>query len=51
LAAYVVFAPQDTALEDGVRVAGTRWTTESGFEAAKSEEGLDHCEVRSWTDW
>jgi SRSO17 transposase len=51
LAAYVVFAPQDTTLEEVVRVAGTRWTIESGFEAAKSEVGLDHYEVRSWTGW
>jgi SRSO17 transposase len=51
LAACVVFAPQDTTLEDVVWVAGTRWTIESCFEAAKSEVGLDHCEVRSWTGW
>jgi SRSO17 transposase len=51
LAAYVVFAPQDTTLEEVVRVAGTRWTIESCFEGAKSEVGLDHYEVRSWTGW
>jgi SRSO17 transposase len=51
LQAYVVFAPQDTALEAVVRVAGTRWTIESCFEAAKGEVGLDHYEVRSWTGW
>jgi SRSO17 transposase len=51
LAAYVVFAPQDTMLEDGVRVAGTHWTIESGFEAVKSKVGLDHTEVHSWTAW
>jgi SRSO17 transposase len=51
LTAYVVFAPQDTPLEEVVRVAGTRWTIESCFEAAKSEVGLDHYEVRSWTGW
>jgi SRSO17 transposase len=51
LAAYVVFAPQDTLLEKVVRVAGARWTIESCFEAAKSEVGLDHYEVRSWTGW
>ena len=33
------------------RVAGTRWTIESCFEAAKSDVGLDHYEVRSWTGW
>jgi SRSO17 transposase len=51
LTAYVVFAPQDTPLEEGVRVAGTRWTMESGFEAAKREVGLDHSAVRRWTGW
>jgi SRSO17 transposase len=51
LQAYVVFAPQETTLAEVVRVAGTRWTIESCFEAAKSEVGLDHYEVRSWTGW
>ena len=51
LAAYVVYAPQDTRLEDVVGVAGARWTIESSFEAAKGEVGLDHYEVRSWTAW
>jgi SRSO17 transposase len=50
-AAYVVFAPHETTLEDMVRVAGMRWTIESCFEAAKREVGLDHYEVRSWTGW
>jgi SRSO17 transposase len=51
LTAYVVFAPQETTLEAVVRVAGTRWTIEQLFEAAKGEVGLDHYEVRSWTGW
>jgi SRSO17 transposase len=51
LVAYVVFAPADTALAEVVRMAGTRWTLESGFEAATSEVGLEHDEVRSWTGW
>jgi SRSO17 transposase len=51
LAAYVVYAQQDTTLQAVVRVAGARWTIESCFEAAKSEVGLDHYEVRSWTGW
>jgi SRSO17 transposase len=51
LAADVVFAPQETALEAVVRVAGTRWTIESCCEEAKGEVGLDHYEVRSWTGW
>jgi SRSO17 transposase len=51
LAAYVVFVQQPTTLEEVVRVAGSRWTIESSFEAAKGEVGLDHYEVRSWTVW
>ena len=47
----MVFAPQATALEEVGRVAGSRWTIESGFEAAKGEVGLDDDEVRSWTGW
>jgi SRSO17 transposase len=49
--AYVVFAPEEVALEDLVRVAGRRWTIEVAFEQAKGEVGLDHYEVRSWTGW
>lgn len=51
LVASVVFAPQATPLAEAVQVAGTRWTIESCFEAAKGEVGLDHYEVRSWTGW
>jgi SRSO17 transposase len=51
LRAYGVFAPKDTALEEVVRVAGTRWVIAQLFEAAKGEVGLDHYEVRSWTGW
>jgi SRSO17 transposase len=51
LTADVVFAPQATPLEEVVRAAGSRWTVESSFEAAKGEVGLDHYEVRTWTGW
>jgi SRSO17 transposase len=51
LAFYLTLAPEGTALADLVRVAGTRWTIESCFEAAKGEAGLDEYEVRSWTGW
>jgi len=51
LTAFVVFAPQATTLAEAVQVAGTRWTIESSFEAAKGEVGLAHYEVRSWTGW
>jgi hypothetical protein len=40
-------APPGTALATLVRVAGTRWTIEACFEAAKGEVGLDEHEVRS----
>jgi SRSO17 transposase len=49
--AYVVFAPEGTALQELVRVAGRRWTIEVAFEVAKGEVGLDHYEVRRWTGW
>ncbi len=51
LVAYVCFAPAGTTLADLVRVAGTRWTVEICFEAAKQEVGLAQYEVRSWTGW
>jgi SRSO17 transposase len=48
---YLTLAPDGTALADLVRVAGTRWTIEACFEAAKGEVGLDQYEVRSWNGW
>jgi SRSO17 transposase len=48
---YLTFAPEDTPVSTLVSVAGTRWTIESCFEAAKSEVGLDQYEVRTWTAW
>jgi SRSO17 transposase len=48
---YLTFAPDGTPLSTLVSVAGTRWTIESCFEAAKSEVGLDQYEVRTWTAW
>jgi SRSO17 transposase len=48
---YLTLAPAATTLAELVRVAGTRWTIESCFEAAKGEVGLDQYQVRSWTGW
>ena len=48
---YLTFAPEGTPVATLVRVAGSRWTIESCFEAAKGEVGLDQYEVRSWTGW
>jgi SRSO17 transposase len=51
LAYYVCYGAADTTLEELVRVAGTRWAIEEGFEEAKSEVGLDQYEVRKWVSW
>ena len=51
LAYHLTHAPEGTTLARLVRVAGTRWTIEGCFEAAKGEVGLDEYEVRSWTGW
>jgi SRSO17 transposase len=48
---YLTLAPDGTSLANLVQVAGTRWTIEACFEAAKGEVGLDEYEVRSWTGW
>src|SRR3954466_12465590 len=48
---YLTLAPEGTELTTLVQVAGTRWTIEACFEAAKGEVGLDEYEVRSWTGW
>jgi SRSO17 transposase len=46
---YVCYVPPGTDLQTMVKVAGTRWTVEECFAAAKAkaEVGLDHYEVRS----
>ena len=51
LAYYVCFGPAGTALEELVRVAGTRWAIEECFEEAKGQVGLDQYEVRRWDGW
>ena len=51
LAFYACFGPAATPLVGLVRVAGTRWAVEEGFEQAKGEVGLDHYEVRKWPGW
>jgi SRSO17 transposase len=50
--AYVlVFARQQTSLQQMVPVIGARWTVEQCFEVGKGEVGLDQYEVRSWQGW
>ena len=51
LAFYACSSPAATPLIGLVRVAGTRWAVEEGFEQAKGEVGLDHYEVRRWPGW
>ena len=51
LAYYVCFGPAEMALEELMRVAGTRWTIEQCFEEAKGQVGLDQYEVRKWDGW
>lgn len=51
LAYYRAFGPASTALPTLVRVAGTRWAIEEGFERAKDVVGLDQYEVRKWDAW
>jgi SRSO17 transposase len=51
LAFYACFGPASTSLLGLVRVAGSRWAIEEGFEQAKGEVGLDHYEVRKWPGW
>jgi SRSO17 transposase len=51
LAFYACFGPADISLLGLVRVAGSRWAIEEGFQRAKGEVGLDHYEVRRWPGW
>ena len=48
---FTTWCPQGTLLKTLVRVEGTRWRIEEGFETAKNEFGLDHNETRSWHGW
>ncbi|MEW2548209.1 IS701 family transposase [Streptomyces sp. NPDC047002] len=51
LAFYLCWSPTTVALAELVRVAGIRWSIEECFQAAKSQVGLDHYQVRHWTSW
>lgn len=51
VAYYLVYAPEGTALEAVVRVAGARWSIDDLFKLAKGQVGLDQYEVRSWRGW
>jgi SRSO17 transposase len=51
LAFYRCWSPVPVPLAALVHVAGMRWAVEEGFQAAKSQVGLDHYQVRTWTGW
>jgi SRSO17 transposase len=51
LAFYRCWSPAPVTLATLARVAGTRWAVEEGFQAAKSQVGLDHYQVRTWAGW
>jgi SRSO17 transposase len=48
---YRVYGPATTTLAEVVRVTGSRWKIEEGYEHAKGEVGLDQYEVRTWRAW
>ncbi len=48
---YRVYAPATTTLAEIVRVTGSRWKIEEGYEQAKGQVGLDQYEVRTWRAW
>lgn len=51
IAYYLAYAPLDVAVDELVRVAGSRWAIEECFQAAKNECGLDEYEVRRYVGW
>ena len=51
LAFYRCWSPAPVPLAALIHVAGTRWSIEEQFQAAKSQVGLDHYQVRTWTAW
>jgi SRSO17 transposase len=51
LAFYRCWSPAPVTLATLVHVAGMRWAVEEQFQAAKSQVGLDHYQVRTWTGW
>ena len=43
--------PEDTAIEELVRLAKIRWRVEHDYRELKTGLGLDHFEGRSWAGW
>jgi SRSO17 transposase len=51
LAYHIACGPEDTPVEELLRVCGSRWQVEECFAQAKGEVGLDQYEVRTWQAW
>jgi SRSO17 transposase len=51
LAYYLAYGPEETPVQELVRVCDRRWAIEEDFAEAKGEVGLDQYEVRTWTAW
>jgi len=48
---YQAYGPEETPIEELVRVCQDRWAIEQCFAEAKGEVGMDHYEVRRWDAW
>jgi SRSO17 transposase len=48
---YQAYGPEETQIEELVKVCQDRWAVEECFAEAKGEVGLDHYEVRKWGAW
>jgi SRSO17 transposase len=48
---FLAYGPDDTGVDELVRVCTTRWQIEECLAEAKGEVGLDHYEVRKWAAW
>jgi SRSO17 transposase len=44
-------APEDTPMEELLRVSTLRWSIEQCFKEGKDQLGMDHYEHRSWPAW
>jgi SRSO17 transposase len=45
------YGPEDTPVQELVRICQDRWAIEGAFEEAKGEIGMDYYEVRKWDAW
>lgn len=48
---YLCWTPNAVTLARLIVVAGSRWSIEEAFQAAKGQVGLDHYQCRGWLAW